>query len=119
VPHGHWTTTTFLAALHHDRVDAPWLIDGPTNGRRFRLHVEKVLAPTLCRGDIVNMDNLGSHKGKAIRATIRAVGAKLFLLPKYSPDFNPNEMLFAKIRHWLRHARARSVDGFCEALAAI
>jgi transposase len=119
VPHGHWMTTTFLAALRHDRVEAPWLIDGPINGQRFQLYVEKVLVPTLCPGDIVIMDNLGSHKGKAVRAAIRATGAKLFLLPKYSPDLNPIEMLFAKIKHWLRQARARSIDGLCEALAAI
>jgi transposase len=119
VPHGHWMTTTFLAALRHDRVEAPWLIDGPINGQRFQLYVEKVLVPTLCPGDIVIMDNLGSHKGKAVRAAIRAAGAKLFLLPKYSPDLNPIEMLFAKIKHWLRQARARSIDGLCEALAAI
>ncbi|MDR3530333.1 MAG: transposase, partial [Rhodopila sp.] len=74
---------------------------------------------TLHPGDIVIMDNLGSHKGKAVRAAIRAAGAKLFLLPKYSPNLNPIEMLFAKIKHWLRQARARSVDGLCEALAAI
>lgn len=79
VPHGHWKTMTFLAALRHDRVDAPWLIDGPINGERFQLYVDKVLVPTLEPGDIVVMDNLGSHKGKAVRRAIRSAGAKLFL----------------------------------------
>ena len=100
---------TFLAALRHDRVEAPWLIDGPINGERFRLYVEKVLVPTLRPGDIVVMDNLGSHKGKAVRAAIKAAGARLFFLPKYSPDLNPIEQLFAKLKHWLRKAAQRSV----------
>lgn len=88
VPHGHWKTMTFLAALRHDRVEAPWLIDGPINGERFLLYVEKVLVPTLQSGDIVVMDNLGSHKSKAVRRAIRKAGAKLFFLPKYSPDLS-------------------------------
>ena len=86
VPHGKWKTMTFLAALRCDRVEAPWLIDGPINGERFRLYVEKVLVHTLKPGDIVIMDNLGSHKSKAVRRAIRAAGARLFFLPKYSPD---------------------------------
>ena len=81
VPNGHWKTMTFLAALRHDRVEAPWLIDGPINGERFLLYVEEVLAPTLKPGDIVVMDNLGSHKGKAVRRAIRKTGARLFFLP--------------------------------------
>ena len=85
VPHGHWKTMTFLAALRHDRITAPWLIDGPINGDCFRLYVEKVLVPTLRPGDIVIMDNLGSHKSNAVRRAIRAAGARLFFLPKYSP----------------------------------
>lgn len=89
VPNGRWKTMTFLAALRHDRVAAPWLIDGPINGESFLLYVEKVLAPTLQPGDIVVMDNLGSHKGKAVRRAIRQAGAKLFFLPKYSPDLIP------------------------------
>ncbi len=76
---------TFLAALRHDRIDAPWLIDGPINGERFLVYVEKVLVPTLSPGDIVIMDNLGSHKAKAVRLAIRQAGARLFFLPKYSP----------------------------------
>ena len=97
VPFGHWNTMTFLAALRVDRIDAPWLIHGPINGERFRLYVEQVLVPVLRPGDIVTMDNLGSHKGKAVRQLIRAAGAKLFFLPKYSPDLNPIEQVFAKL----------------------
>jgi len=104
VPNGHWKTMTFLAALRHDRVDAPWLIDGPINGERFLLYVEKVLAPTLKPGDIVVMDNLGSHKSKAVRRAIRKAGARLFFLPKYSPDLNPIEQLF-------RQAQALAAKG--------
>jgi len=77
VPHGKWRTLTFLAALRHDRIDAPWLLEGPINGERFRIYVEKVLIPTLKPGDIVIADNLGSHKGKAVRKAIRAVGARI------------------------------------------
>jgi hypothetical protein len=90
VPHGRWKTMTFLAALRHDRITAPWFIDEPINGEIFQLYIEKVLIPTLQPGDIVIMDNLGSHKGKAMRRAIRAAGARLFYLPKYSPDLNPN-----------------------------
>ena len=110
VPHRRWKTMTFLAALRHDRIDAPWLIDGPINGERFLLYVEKVLAPTLQPGDIVVMDNLGSHKGKAVRRAIRKAGAKLFFLPKYSPDLNPIEQLFAKLKALLRKAGERTVE---------
>jgi transposase len=119
VPFGRWTTMTFLAALRCDRVEAPWLIDGPINGERFRLYVETVLAPTLKAGDIVIMDNLGSHKGKAVRRAIRAVGARLFFLPKYSPDLNPIEQLFAKLKHWLRKAAKRTVEAVCNAIGPI
>ena len=117
VPHRRWKTMTFLAALRHDGVEAPWLIDGPINGERFRLYVEQVLVPTLRPTDIVIMDNLGSHKSKAVRRAIRATGAKLFLLPKYSPDLNPIEMLFSKLKHWLRQAAGRSVEAVCGTLA--
>jgi transposase len=83
VPHGHWNTTTFLAALRYDRIEAPWLLEVPIYGESFRVYVEEVLLPTLREGDIVIMDNLGSHKGKIIRRLIRSVGAKLLFLPKY------------------------------------
>ena len=119
VPNGHWKTMTFLAALRRDRVEAPWLIDGPINGERFRLYVEKALVPSLRPGDIVVMDNLGSHKGKAVRRAIRAAGARLFFLPKYSPDLNPIEQLFAKLKHWLRTAAKRTVETVCQAIGEV
>ena len=119
VPHGRWKTTTFLAALRHDRIDAPWLLEGPIDGESFRTYVEKVLLPTLREGDIVIMDNLGSHKGKAVRALIRSAGAKLFFLPKYSPDLNPIEQVFAKLKHLLRKAAARTVEAICVAVGQL
>ena len=118
-PYGHWNTMTFLAALRHDRIDAPWLIDGPINGERFLLYVEEVLAPTLSPGDIVIMDNLGSHKSKAVRTAIRATGAHLIFLPKYSPDLNPIEQVFAKLKHSLRKIAARTIDTVCAAIGQI
>lgn len=110
---------TFLAALRHDRIDAPWVLDGPINGESFRTYVEKVLAPALKPGDIVIMDNLGSHKGKAVRQAIRSAGAKLFFLPKYSPDLNPIEQVFAKLKHLLRKAAARTQDAVCAAIGQL
>ena len=119
VPHGRWKTLTFLAALRHDRIDAPWLLEGPIDGDSFRLYVEKVLLPTLGPGDIVIMDNLGSHRSKAVRQLIRSAGAKLFFLPKYSPDLNPIEQVFAKLKHLLRKAAARTAEAICLALGQI
>ncbi len=119
VPQGKWKTLTFLAALRHDRIDAPWLLDGPINGESFRTYVEKVLVPTLKPGDIVIMDNLGSHKGKAVRQAIRSAAAKLFFLPKYSPDLNPIEQAFSKLKHLLRQAQARTPDAVCEAIGQL
>jgi transposase len=119
VPHGSWKTMTFVAALRCDRIEAPWLLDGPINGERFLLYVEKVLVPTLRPGDIVIADNLGSHKGKAVRRAIRAIGAKLFFLPKYSPDLNPIEQVFAKLKHLLRKAAARTQDAVCAAISEL
>ena len=110
VPHGRWKTMTFIAALRHDRIVAPWLIEGAINGESFLLYVEKVLVPTLMPGDIVIMDNLGSHKGIAVRAALRTVGAKLFFLPPYSPDLNPIEQVFAKLKTLLRKAEARTLE---------
>jgi transposase len=119
VPHRRWKTTTFVAALRLDRIDAPWLLEGPINGESFRTYVEQVLVPTLRKGDIVIMDNLGSHKGKAVRELIRSAGAKLFLLPKYSPDLNPIEQVFAKLKHLLRKAAARTIEAICAAIGEI
>ena len=109
-PHGRWRTLTFLAALRCDRIDAPCVIDGPIDGESFPAYVEQVLVPTLQPGDIVIFDNLGSHKGKAVRRAIRAAGAKLFLLPKYSPDLNPIEQVFAKLKTLLRKAARRTTE---------
>jgi transposase len=97
-PHGRWHTLTFLAALRHDGIKAPCVIDGPINGESFLAYIEQLLVPILRPGDIVIFDNLGSHKGKAVRRAIRAVGAKLFFLPPYSPDLNPIEQVFAKLK---------------------
>ena len=116
VPHGHWKTMTFVASLRHDRIEAPWLIDGPINGEGFRTYVEKALVPTLKPGDLVILDNLGSHKGKAVRQAIRSAGAKLFFLPKYSPDLNPIEQVFAKLKHLLRKAAARTLETLVAAI---
>jgi transposase len=110
VPHGHWRTLTFLAALRCDRIDAPCVIDGPINGDSFRAYVEQLLLPTLKPGDIVIIDNLGSHKAKVIRSILRSVGAKLFFLPPYSPDLNPIEQVFAKLKTLLRKAAERTVE---------
>ena len=108
-PHGRWKTLTFLAALRHDRIDAPCVLDGPVNGLSFRAYVEQLLVPTLAPGDIVIMDNLGSHKGQLVRRAIRAAGARLFFLPPYSPDLNPIEQVFAKLKALLRKAAERSI----------
>ena len=101
---------TFLAALRWDRIEAPWVLDGPINGESFRTYVDQLLAPTLKPGDVVILDNLGSHKGKAVRRAIRASGARLLFLPPYSPDLNPIEQVFAKLKHLMRKAKERNVD---------
>lgn len=119
VPHGHWKTLTLIAALRCDRIDAPCVFDGPINGRSFTAYVEQVLVPTLAPGDIVIMDNLGSHKANAVRRAIRAAGARLFYLPKYSPDLNPIEQFFAKFKHWLRKAAQRTAEAVYDAIGPI
>ena len=110
---------TFLAALRHDRIDAPWVVDGPINGELFRLYVEKVLVPTPKRGDIVILDNLGSHKSKAVRAALRAAGARLFFLPPHSPDLNPIEQVFAKLKHLPREAAERTLEATWTRIGAL
>jgi transposase len=110
VPHGHWKTLTFLAALRSDRIDAPFVLDGPINGKSFTAYIRQMLVPTLSPGDIVIMDNLGSHKGPAVRKAIRDAGAKLLFLPPYSPDLNPIEQVFAKLKTLLRKAAERTVE---------
>jgi transposase len=110
VPQARWRTLTFLAALRCDRITAPCVLDGPINGAGFRAYVEQFLVPTLSRGDVVIMDNLGSHKGQAVRRLICAAGAKLFFLPRYSPDLNPIEQVFAKLKTLLRKADPRTTE---------
>jgi transposase len=110
VPHGKWRTLTFLAALRCDRITAPCVIDGPINGASFRAYVEQFLVPTLAAGDVVVMDNLGSHKGAAVRRLIRSAGAKLFFLPRYSPDLNPIEQVFSKLKTLLRKTDPRTIE---------
>lgn len=109
-PHGRWRTMTFLGALRCDQLTAPYVFDGPINGECFRAYVTQHLIPTLKPGDIVIMDNLGSHKAKAIRQAIRAVGARAWFLPPYSPDLNPIEQTFSKIKHWMRMAQNRTIE---------
>jgi transposase len=109
-PHGHWRTLTFLGALRYDGLTAPCVFDGPINGQCFRAYVEQQLVPVLKPGDIVIMDNLGSHKSAAVRQSIKAAGARLWFLPPYSPDLNPIEQAFAKITHWMRHAQKRTIE---------
>lgn len=111
IPHGHWKTTTFVAGLRNTGMVAPMVLDGPINGAAFQAYVEQVLIPELREGDIVIMDNLGSHKGPSVRAAVEAAGANLLYLPPYSPDFNPIENAFAKLKAMLRAAAERTVDG--------
>jgi transposase len=127
VPQGHWRTLTFLAALRRDRIDAPCVFDGPINGVSFLSYVEQILMPTLSPGDIVIMDNLGSHKGKAVRRAIRAAGARLFFLPQYSPDLidaiaaasMPIEQVFAKLKTLLRKAGEQTVEATWQRIGAL
>ena len=119
VPHRRWRTLTFLAALRCDRIEAPCVIDGPVNGISFLAYVEQSLLPTLSTGDIVIMDNLGSHKRQAVRQLIRAAGAKLFFLPPYSPDLNPIEQVFAKLKALLRKADERSIEATWRRIGAL
>lgn len=118
-PLGHWRTMTFLAALRADRIDAPCVFDGPINGASFAAWVQHALVPTLSPGDVVLMDNLGSHKGQTVRAAIRAAGPHLLFLPPYSPGLNPIEQVFAKLKHFLREAAGRTVETVMDHIAAI
>lgn len=110
VPHGHWKTTTFTGALRLSGLGAPMVLDGPMHGAAFLAYVEQVLAPTLQPGDIVIMDNLPAHKPAAVRQAIQAAGASLQFLPPYSPDLNPIEMAFSKLKAILKKAAARTID---------
>jgi len=116
VPHGHWQSATFIAALRYDRLTAPWLLDGPMDGPAFLTYLREVLTPELSPGDVVICDNLATHKVKGVSETIASAGASLLYLPAYSPDLNPIEMAFAKLKAALRQAAQRSFDGLVDAL---
>jgi transposase len=119
VPHGHWKTTTFVAGLTTRGMVAPWVLDGPINRDAFETFVGRVLVPTLTPGNVVIMDNLSSHKGPRVREMIEAAGAELRYLPPYSPDFNPIENAFAKLKALLRKAAERTVDRLWAAIGRI
>jgi transposase len=118
VPYGHWHTTTFIAALRHDRLSAPWLVDAPMDGSLFLTYVERVLGPDLQPHDLVICDNLSSHKVSGVAEVITARGAHLQYLPAYSPDLNPIEMAFAKLKALLRRTAARDLAALLKAVAA-
>jgi transposase len=118
-PHGHWKTSTFIAALRHNRLTAPFTIDGAVNGEIFLTYIRQVLVPTLRRGDVVVMDNLGSHKVPGVREAIEAAGATLVYIPPYSPDLNPIEMVFAKIKSILRKKALRTIEALWKQLGEI
>ena len=118
-PWGHWKTTTFTAGLRCDGLVAPWVLDGPMNGEAFLVYVEKVLVPNLAAGDIVVVDNLPAHKVEGVRTQIEAAGAFLLYLPPYSPDLNPIEMAFAKLKALLRNAAARTRDALWDAIGQV
>jgi transposase len=118
VPYGHWKTSTFIAALRHDRMAAPAVLDGAMDGAAFRAYVEQFLAPTLAPGEIVFADNLSSHKVAGVREAIMARGATLVLLPQYSPDLNPIEQAFAKLKAWLRKAAPRSREALWKTIGS-
>ena len=118
-PHGHWKTSTFVAGLTLRGMIAPFVLDRPINRVAFETYVEKVLVPELRPGDIVVMDNLSSHKGPGVRHSIEAAGAEILFLPPYSPDLNPIEMAFAKLKALLRKAAERTVDGLWDAIGRI
>jgi transposase len=119
IPHGHWKTTTFVAGLRRTGMVAPMVLEGPIDGAAFRAYVDQVLVPELRPGDVVVMDNLGSHKGAGVRAAIEAAGASLLYLPPYSPDLNPIENAFARLKGLLRKAAERSVDGLWNAIGRL
>lgn len=119
VPHGHWKTTTFVAGLRSCGIAAPFVLDGPINRIAFEAYVDKVLVPELRSGDIVIMDNLSSHKGPRVREMIEAAGATLLFLPPYSPDFNPIENAFSKLKAHLRKAAERTIDGLWNAIGRV
>jgi transposase len=116
IPHGHWHTNTFIAGLRTSGLCAPWLLDGPMNGECFQVYIEKVLCPTLSPGDMVICDNLSCHRSANVRQAIEERGAQLKFLPAYSPDLNPIEMVFSKLKSLMRKQSARELDALCEHL---
>jgi len=118
IAHGHWKTTTFVAGLRHNQLTVPLVIDGPMNATSFGAYLEQILAPTLAPGDVVVMDNLSAHKGAGVGQAIQARGAALLYLPPYSPDFNPIEQAFAKLKALLPKAATRSVDALWTAIGS-
>lgn len=119
VPHGHWKTTTFVAALRHDRLTAPTVVDGAMDGPMFLAYVQQQLVPTLQPGDIVVMDNLSAHKVAGVRQAIEHAGARVAYLPPYSPDFNPIELVFSKLKWLLRSAATRTADSMWSFLGKV
>ena len=117
VPHGHWKTSTFIAGLRHDGIVASYILDGPVDGEHFLAYVEQVLVPTLTSGDIVIMDNLASHKVTGVRTAVEGAGALLRYLPPYSPDLNPIENAFAKIKTYLRKRATRTIGALWDAMS--
>jgi transposase len=117
IPHGHWKTTTFVGALRLDGMTAPMVLDGAMNGPAFLAYVEQVLVPSLAPGDVVVMDNLPAHKPTAVRKAIETAGAELHFLPPYSPDFNPIEMAFSKLKSHLKKVAARTKEDLWNAIA--
>jgi len=119
VPQGHWKTTTFVAGLRCNGVIAPFVLDGPMNRRAFEVYIERVLLPELRAGDIVIMDNLSSHKGTKVQQMIEGAGARLLYLPPYSPDFNPIEQAFAKLKALLRKAEERTIEALWKTIGML
>ena len=119
VPHGHWKTSTLIAGLRHDGIVAPFVINGAIDGNIFRTYVEQCLAPTLDRGDIVFMDNLSTHKVVGVKEAIEAVDAAVLYLPAYSPDLNPIEQVFSKLKALLRKAAERTIPGLWRRIRSI
>jgi transposase len=117
IPHGHWKTTTFVGALRHCGMTAPMVLDGAMDGAAFLAYVAQVLVPTLKEGDIVVMDNLPAHKPEQVRTAIESCGAELRYLPPYSPDLNPIEMAYAKLKAFLKKAAARTIEDLWQAIA--
>ena len=119
LPHGHWKTISFIAGLRNDGMVAPFVVDGPMNGPTFVSYIQRCLAPTLDRRDTVIMDNLASHKVAGVREAIEATGARLRYLPQYSPDLNPIEQAFSKLKAYLRKAAERTITKLCRRIGSI